>query len=105
MAGSSGAPSTPTQRGAGRARSRATIAARRAPAMKAPTVRRSARASGMDTRAGQRRLAGGRPLFFFDGALAVDAVAGEREGFQPLLGDALAATFAGAEIAVVELLQ
>src|SRR5258705_10972430 len=50
-------------------------------------------------------LAGGRPLFFFDGALAVDAVARERQRFEPLLADGLAAALASAEAAVVELLK
>src|SRR5262249_36493966 len=51
------------------------------------------------------RLARGRPLFLLDGALALDAVAGEGERLQPLLGDGFSATLAVAEAPLVHLLQ
>src|SRR5260370_18451321 len=65
-----------------------------------PTRRRR----GMDTeRAGA--LAGGGALFLFDGALALDAVARERQRLQALLGDRLATALAVAEAALADLLQ
>src|SRR5258708_34932960 len=50
-------------------------------------------------------LAGGGTLFLFDGALALDAVARERQRLQALLGDRLAAALAVAEAALADLLQ
>jgi hypothetical protein len=49
-------------------------------------------------------LPGGRALFFFDEALTVDAVAGEGQRFEALVGD-LPASLAVAEVASVDLLQ
>src|SRR5689334_22736726 len=51
------------------------------------------------------RLAGGHPLLLLDRALTLDAVARERQRFEPLLGDFLAAPLAAAERAIVDLLQ
>src|SRR4029453_2289185 len=75
--------------------------------MAPPAATRTARASRIGTVSGGAagRLAGGRPLFFFHGALAVDAIARERQRFEPLLADGLAAALAVAEVAVVELLK
>src|SRR6266478_6299400 len=50
-------------------------------------------------------LAGGGALFLFDGALALDAVARERQRLQALLRDRLAAALAVAEAALADLLQ
>src|SRR6185436_1203239 len=62
-------------------------------------------ARSMGARRSRARLARGHPLLFLDHPLAVDAVARERQGFEPLLGDRLAASLAGTEPAVVQLLQ
>src|SRR5216683_2139129 len=51
------------------------------------------------------RYPGGRALFFFDEALTVDAVAGEGQRFEALVGDGFPASLAVAEVASVDLLQ
>src|SRR5262245_27529223 len=54
---------------------------------------------------GGEASAGGGALLLFDDPLAVDAVARERQGLQPLVADRLATALAIAEGAVVDLLQ
>src|SRR5262249_59432872 len=56
-------------------------------------------------RTGCGRSASGAALFLFDRPLALDAVAGERQGLEPLLGDGLAAALAVAEAALGDLLE
>jgi hypothetical protein len=51
------------------------------------------------------RLARGRALFFLDGPLTFDAVAGEGQRLETLLRDGFPAPLAVAEIAVLELLE
>src|SRR5262249_54215982 len=51
------------------------------------------------------RLSSGASLFLLDGALALDAIAGERERFESLLGDRFTAALAIAEAPLVQLLQ
>src|SRR6202158_4476527 len=50
-------------------------------------------------------LPGGGALFFFDEPLAVDAVAGEGQRFEALVGDGLPAPLAVTKVASVDLLQ
>ena len=50
-------------------------------------------------------LSRGRALFFFDGPLAVDAVAGEGQRLEALVRDGLAAALAISVAALIELLQ
>src|SRR3989441_7306047 len=54
---------------------------------------------------GRGNSARGHALLFFDNPLAIYAVAREREGIQPFLGNRLAAPLAGAEGAVLDLLE
>src|SRR5512143_3289055 len=58
----------------------------------------------IDTEGGATLPRGGA-LFLFDRALALDAVARERQRLQALLGDRLAAALAVAEAALADLLQ
>src|SRR5262249_36107898 len=51
------------------------------------------------------RLSRGRALFFFDGPLTIDAVAGEGQRLEALVRDRLAAALAVSVAALVELLQ
>src|SRR5437762_13146115 len=57
------------------------------------------------TATGEAVLAGRHPFLLLDHTLAIDAVARERQGLQPLVTDGLAAALAVAERAVVDLLQ
>src|SRR5262249_956526 len=58
-----------------------------------------------DARAQRISLARGGALFFLDGPLALDAVAGEGKSFQALLRDGFSAPLAVAEVPLLELLQ
>src|SRR5262245_55315878 len=51
------------------------------------------------------RLSSGASFFLLDGALALDAIAGERERFESLLRDCFTAALAIAEAPLVQLLQ
>src|SRR6266508_2390524 len=71
-----------------------------------PKARESRTPKRTDTTGGPRpALPGGGALFFFDEPLAVDAVAGEGQRLEALVGDDLPAALAVAEVASVDLLQ